>query len=104
MRMRIMSVYTSHAFRRAEKSRERLFGAPNFTCARKRSNGNGSTQLHASDFSARGLARRNAHMESRPYIPQAACFALYYYMYASVLTSSPNFSFYGGGGKEYLNV
>ena len=38
MRMRIMTVYTSHAFRRAEKSRiERLFGAPKFTRARKRS-------------------------------------------------------------------
>ena len=63
MRMHIMSVYTSHAFRRAEKSRiERLFGAAKFTRAWKRINGNGSTQLHASDFSA----RRNAHMESGP--------------------------------------
>ena len=42
------------------------FGAPKFTHARKCSNGNGSTHLHASDFSARGSARRNAHMESGP--------------------------------------
>ena len=38
------------------------FGAPKFTRTRKHGNGNRSTQLHASDCSA----RRKAHMESGP--------------------------------------